>query len=211
MPRVGSATSTESARLVIYIFLMGKHVLEADEDHGGQESLHWHGRGRHRVALPGYRFFEEGQTGVSFETLFATHLRGCANIELHDPFISHSYQGRNLVELMAVVALVKNPEKRCRFRLHTLTTKKVEYHGGRVKMFEKIAKNAAAQGIDFEVIFDPDAHDRWLRTDTGWIIFLGRGIDIFHNFEGGAYAFPSARQEFRRVRAFSISYVRKNQ
>ena len=203
---VGSATPAENGWPVIYIFLMGKRVLETSGDHGVQGSLHRYGSGRHSVAFPGYRIFDEGQTGVTFDLLFASYLRGCTDVELHDPFISYSYQGRNLVEFMAVVALVKNPEKRCRFRLFTLRAKKDEHHELQVRMLDKITENAAEQGIDLDVIFDSRAHDRWLRADTGWLIFLGRGLDIYHNFGGGHYAFPTSRQEFRKVRGFSIAY-----
>ena len=64
-------------------------------------------------------------------------------------------------------------------------------------------------GIDFKVRFDVSAHDRWIRTDTGWRINLGRGLDIFQKFEGGWMDFGTSRQEFRQVREFGITYIRE--
>jgi ATP-dependent Lon protease len=33
--------------------------------------------------------------------------------------------------------------------------------------------------VRFTYTFDTHAHDRWIDTDTGWRITLGRGLDFF--------------------------------
>ncbi|WDH80260.1 MIT C-terminal domain-containing protein [Microbacterium esteraromaticum] len=47
-----------------------------------------------------------------------------------------------------------------------------------------------------------------MRTDTGWRINLGRGLDIFQKSDGGWFDLGTSRQEFRQVRAFGVTYIR---
>ena len=77
-------------------------------------------------------------------------------------------------------------------------------------MLNEIVQGAAQQGIKVDVAKDPGGHDRWIRTDTGWRINLGRGLDIFQKSDGGWFDFGSSRQEFRQVRAFGITYIRED-
>lgn len=72
-----------------------------------------------------------------------------------------------------------------------------------------IMQGAAQQGLRVEVEKDPGGHDRWISTDTGWRINLGRGLDIFQKSEGGWFDLGTSRQEFRQVKAFGVTYVRE--
>lgn len=156
----------------------------------------------------GQRDFVENQRGVSYETLFLPHLRGASEIELHDPYIRMSHQGRNLVELLALIASAKDPAEEVTFKLYTVLEDDPEYQQKQLQMLNQIVQGAALQGIKLVIAKDPGGHDRWIRTDTGWRINLGRGLDIFQKQEGGWFDFGSARQEFRQVRAFGVTYIR---
>lgn len=57
--------------------------------------------------------------------------------------------------------------------------------------------------------FDDSIHDRSITTDTGWRIVLGRGLDIFQYVRNDPFDLASSLQEFRQVRAFSVTYVRE--
>ncbi|WP_440713027.1 BREX system Lon protease-like protein BrxL [Gordonia sp. FQ] len=157
----------------------------------------------------GHRDFVENQRGISYDTLFLPYLRGATEIELHDPYIRMGHQGRNLVELLALIASAKDPADEVTFRLFTVLEADVGYQKKQLQMLGQIIQGAAQQGIKVEVAKDPGGHDRWIRTDNGWRINLGRGLDIFQKEEGGWFDFGSARQEYRQVRAFGVTYIRE--
>lgn len=153
--------------------------------------------------------FAENQRGVSYETLLMPYLAGATEIELHDPFIRMSHQGRNLVELLALIASSKDPADEIDFNLFTLLEEDPEYQKKQLQMLNEITQGAAQEGIKVNTAKDPGGHDRWIRTDTGWRINLGRGLDIFQKSDGGWFNFGSSRQEFRQVRAFGVTYIRE--
>lgn len=157
----------------------------------------------------GHRDFVENQRGISYDTLLMPYLRGATEIELHDPYIRMSHQGRNLVELLALIASAKDPADEVTFKLFTVLEADPEYQKKQLQMLGQIIQGAAQQGIKVEVAKDPGGHDRWIRTDNGWRINLGRGLDIFQKQEGGWLDFGSTRQEFRQVRAFGVTYIRE--
>lgn len=156
----------------------------------------------------GQRDFAENQRGVSFEALLMPYLRGATRIELHDPYIRMNHQGRNLVELLALIAAAKDPADEVTVRLFTVLDPDPGYQKKQLQMLNQIIQGAAQQGITVEVAKDPGGHDRWIRTDNGWRFNLGRGLDIFQKQDGGWFDFGSSRQEFRQVRAFGVTYIR---
>ncbi|QHD86036.1 BREX system Lon protease-like protein BrxL [Gordonia sp. JH63] len=157
----------------------------------------------------GHRDFVENQRGISYDAILMPYIRGATEIELHDPYIRMSHQGRNLVELLALIASAKDPADEVTFKLFTLLENDPEYQKKQLQMLGQIIQGAAQQGIKVEVAKDPGGHDRWIRADTGWRINLGRGLDIFQKQEGGWLDFGSTRQEFRQVRAFGVTYIQE--
>jgi ATP-dependent Lon protease len=157
--------------------------------------------------LQGQRDFVENQRGISYETLLMPYLKGATEIELHDPYIRLGHQGRNLVELLAMIAAAKDPADEVTFNLFTVLEDDPEHQTKQLQMLNDILNGAAQQGIKLNVAKDPGGHDRWIRTDTGWRVNLGRGLDIFQKFDGGWFDFGTSRQEFRQVRAFGITYI----
>ncbi|OZF48313.1 TIGR02688 family protein [Rhodococcus sp. 14-2470-1b] len=157
----------------------------------------------------GHRDFVENQRGISYETLFMPYLRGATEIELHDPYIRMSHQGRNLVELLALIASAKDPADEVTFKLFTVLENDPDHQKKQLQMLGQIIQGAAQQGIKLDVAKDPGGHDRWIHTDNGWRINLGRGLDIFQKQDGGWFDFGGTRQEFRQVRAFGVTYIRE--
>ncbi|MFC7942884.1 BREX system Lon protease-like protein BrxL [Microbacterium oxydans] len=156
----------------------------------------------------GQRDFVENQRGISYESLLLPYLQGATEIEFHDPYIRQPHQGRNLVELLALIAAAKDPADEVTFKLFTLLEDDMEYQQRQLQMLSQIVNGAAQQGIKVDVGKDPGGHDRWIRTDKGWRINLGRGLDIFQKSEGGWFDFGTTRQEFRQVKAFGVTYIR---
>lgn len=160
------------------------------------------------LLFEGHREFQENQRGVSYNTLFLPYLRGAANISIVDPYIRLPHQGRNLVDLLALLAAAKDPADEISV---TLVTKedKSDAERRQLLMLNDIQESAASAGIHFTVAWDDSIHDRSIRADNGWKILLGRGLDIFQKGSGSQYELGARRQEFRQVTAFGVTYIRK--
>lgn len=156
----------------------------------------------------GHREFQENQRGVSYENLLLPYLRGAAEVTIVDPYIRAPHQGRNLVDLLAVLASAKDPADEISV---TLVTKedKPEYQQQQLLMLKAIQDGAASVGIKFNVQWDESIHDRSIRTGTGWKVLLGRGLDIFQKGSGSQFDIGARRQEFRQVVAFGVTYIRE--
>ena len=77
-------------------------------------------------------------------------------------------------------------------------------------MLKEIQDSAASAGIQFTVSWDETIHDRYIYTDHGWKLILGRGLDIFQKGSNSQFDLRSRRQEFRQVFAFGITYIRES-
>ena len=156
----------------------------------------------------GHREFQENQRGVSYDTLLLPYLRGATEITIVDPYIRLPHQGRNLVDLLALLAGAKDPADEIGV---TLVTKEDtgEFQKQHLFMLKEIQDGAAAVGITFSVTWDETIHDRSIRTDNGWKVLLGRGLDIFQKGSGSQFDLGARRQEFRQVVAFGVTYIRE--
>lgn len=155
----------------------------------------------------GHREFQENQRGISYETLLLPYLRSASEITIIDPYIRLPHQGRNLVDLLALLASAKDVADEIGV---TLVTKAEtgQYEQAHLLMLKDIQDSAAAAGISFTVTWDETIHDRSIRADNGWTILLGRGLDIFQKGSGSQYDLAARRQEFRQVVAFGVTYIR---
>lgn len=157
----------------------------------------------------GHREFQENQRGVSYETLLMPYLRSASDITIVDPYIRLPHQGRNLVDLLALLAADKDPADEISV---TLVTKEVrgEYEQQHLIMLKDIQESSATVGIRFTVDWDDTVHDRSIRTGQGWTILLGRGLDIFQKGSGSQFDLATRRQEFRQVVAFGVTYINED-
>ena len=155
----------------------------------------------------GHREFQENQRGVSYETLLLPYLRGATDITIVDPYIRLPHQGRNLVDLLGLLASAKDPADEISV---TLVTKEDtgDFQKQHLLMLKEIQDGAASVGIRFNVRWDETIHDRSIRADNGWKILLGRGLDIFQKGSGSQFDIGARRQEFRQVVAFGVTYIR---
>ncbi len=154
----------------------------------------------------GHREFQENQRGVSYEALLLPYLRGATEITIVDPYIRLPHQGRNLVDLLALLASAKDVADEITV---TLVTKPEsgQYEQAHLLMLKDIQDSAAAAGINFTVTWDDTIHDRSIRANNGWRILLGRGLDIFQKGSGSQFDLAARRQEFRQVVAFGVTYI----
>ena len=71
-----------------------------------------------------------------------------------------------------------------------------------IDSFNDLADELLPIGIEFTYDFKAD-HDRLIRTDTGWTITLGRGLDIYEKF--GRFSLSRSNQKASRCKAFNVA------
>lgn len=144
----------------------------------------------------------EGQVGVSYQKLFAPYVKDAQSITIFDPYVQRPSQIYNLLNFFEIL----NARKTNRVMLITNKDKNPESQQ-EIKLNE-LKKGLAKDNIIFEYEFDDKQHDRWIETNTGWRIIMGRGLDIFQSRED-YYSRGFSDQTKRKCRATTITYTRK--
>ncbi|MFS4491126.1 BREX system Lon protease-like protein BrxL [Dietzia kunjamensis] len=162
------------------------------------------------LLFEGHREFQENQRGVSYETLLLPYLLKATDITIVDPYIRLPHQGRNLVDLLALIASAKDPADEIAVKLVTKEVKG-DFQQQHLLMLKDIQDGAASVGLKFHVEWDETIHDRSIKADNGWKILLGRGLDIFQKGSGSQFDMGARRQEFRQVVAFGVTYINKGE
>ena len=144
--------------------------------------------------------FRMGQTGASYEKLFAAYLEKANEITIEDPYIRAPWQIRNFVEFATMLVYTRPVDD---LKLTLITNEEEEKLPDLIDRLDDIKDDLAGYGITFEYKFR-DFHDRCIRTDTGWTITLGRGLDIFEKYN--PYSVAASRQEKRKCKEFIITY-----
>lgn len=159
--------------------------------------------------VAGHRDFTAGQKGVSYETLILPYLRGAAKIMITDPYIRMPHQGRNLADLLSLLAAAKDDADEVDVELVTTEESKVEFKQNQLLMLKSIKDASDAVGVRLKVRLDDTIHDRRIETNNGWRIDLGKGLDIWQRPSDNPFDFGRNRQEFRLIgSAFSVHYVK---
>ena len=162
---------------------------------------------------PRHLDINENQKGISFDDLFGPYLRGAKKIEIIDPYIRNFPQQRNLMEFLETVVKFNTLEEE--ITVHLVTEKDANNEQQQIDNFEKIDISCSSLGIIFTWEFASDSsrsiHDRFIITDTGWKIVLGRGLDMFQPCGSDVFIFASRMQSQRSCRAFSITFLRHPQ
>lgn len=157
----------------------------------------------------GHRDFSAGQRGVAYETLLLPYLRGASKITITDPYIRMPHQGRNLADLLSLLASAKDDADEIDVRLVTTEESKAEFKHGQLLMLKSIKDASDAVGVRLAVRLDDTIHDRRIETNHGWRIDLGKGLDIWQKPSDNPFDFGRNRQEFRLIGStFTVHYVK---
>lgn len=161
------------------------------------------------VLAEGHRDFIAGQRGVSYETLLLPYLRGASKITITDPYIRTPHQGRNLADLLSLLAAAKDDADEIEVVLVTTEEPKAEFKQRQLLMLKDIKDASDTVGVRLAVRLDDTIHDRRIETNHGWRIDLGKGLDIWQRSSDNPFDFGRNRQEFRLIgSAFSVHYVK---
>jgi hypothetical protein len=147
---------------------------------------------------------ENNQKNISFEKLFSNYLTGTKRIILQDPYIRLHHQFENLVEFCQLLETIKIAEQDLHFELVTWNSD--EFKNNSLEYLQSLKDSLEESGIYFTYKF-VNNHDRFIQTDTGWKILLGRGLDIFHKVNS-KISLAHRDQTKRRCKSCEITYIK---
>ncbi len=147
--------------------------------------------------------FRMGQTGVSYEKLFAPYMKDAKVITVEDPYIRASWQIKNFMEFALMLINTRPVDD---LKLNLVTNEEEEKIPELIDKLDDIKDDLASYGIDFEYKLR-DFHDRCIKTDTGWSITLGRGLDMFEKYN--TFSIASSRQDMRKCKDFMVTFMKE--
>lgn len=148
------------------------------------------------------KMYREGQTGVSYKTLFADYLMDAKEITVEDPYLRTPWQLRNFIDFVSMIVETREVDD---LKIHLKTTDNEENIPELIGKLDVLKNDLSSYGIDFTYKIE-DFHDRIIKTDTGWNIILSRGLDIFEKFESQTIA--CCLQSKRKCKQFNVTYTK---
>jgi len=146
--------------------------------------------------------FRMGQTGVSYQKLFGAYLEQANEITIEDPYIRASWQIKNFMEFVTMLIDTRPVDD---LKLNLITNEEEDKAPELIDKLDDIKDDLTEYGIEFNYKLR-DFHDRCIKTDTGWNISLGRGLDIFEKYN--TYSVASTRQDKRKCKEFTVTYFK---
>lgn len=158
----------------------------------------------------GVREFQADQRGVSYHKLFGPYLKDATQVTMTDPYIRRGHQMRNLAEFMDLLA--RNVQDGEQIRFHLVTSQDdPAYLSQQLNSLQYLQAAYGSLGVVFTWEFSDDIHDRWIKTDTGWYIGMGRGLDIYQRYDNDWLNPQTRHQGLRRLnKDFNITYAHNN-
>jgi len=123
---------------------------------------------------------QAGSIGHGYESLFGRFLSDdVKKIEVEDPYIRTHHQIVNFLRCCELFI------KKCtRLQEIKLTTSEDVHKSEQENKFTELSNSMKKKNVQLTVQYSPTLHDREIKLDTGWIIKIGRGLDIYRAPEG---------------------------
>ena len=150
-------------------------------------------------------FFRLGQTGVTYQSLFADYLKDATEITIEDPYIRASWQVKNLMEFLTMLIDTRDVDD---LKVHLVTSEDEDKIPDLIDKLDDIKDDMIGYGIEFDYKFR-EFHDRCIKADNGWVISMGRGLDIYEKYS--PYSVAAARPDKRKCKEFMVTFTKDNQ
>ena len=188
-------------------------VMQVEQEDASREEIQEPGSVEIKTELKSGKHIQvaENQKGISFEKLFADYLKGAATIKIQDPYIRYFYQAKNLSELIQLVIRIKPVGDEVDVKL--VTKRDDSGTSNQEELLSRLQENLEGSGINFTYEYDDSntLHDRYIMADNGWKIILGRGLDLFQQYDyKDTFSLPNNIQEERLCKAFEVTYIRNS-
>jgi hypothetical protein len=131
---------------------------------------------------------KEGDTGITYRSLFQSLLMDETEISIQDPYITWSYQFENVVDFLHLVSVCKPKGETAKVHLFTKVTKTTRPGAvydvafpDQEETFRQIAEEIRKIGVEFTWEYKTDIHERFIILHNNKAdITLGRGLDIYN-------------------------------
>lgn len=149
-------------------------------------------------AIPG-RYKIEPSMGHSMPGILLPYLFDAAEIQIRDPYLRKPYQIRNVHEILLLLIQHADAARLPRVVIETCASDEDEYRAKQEVTFEQLQQSWGQFGIVIDWSIVDNFHDRSIVTDTGWVIDLGRGLDVYEAYTplsqfDPRYAIPQLRR-----------------
>jgi ATP-dependent Lon protease len=127
-----------------------------------------------------------GDTGHSYESIIGLYLRGAREVLVEDPYIRATHQVQNFVRFCEAVVKLSGVKKIRLITSYEHSQQQAETQG----KLDELKQSLLEVDVVLEYDWDQKLHDREIRIDNGWVLKIGRGLDIYQKpggwFEIGA-------------------------
>lgn len=159
-------------------------------------------------AIP-IRYKIEPSRGHSMPGILLPYLFDAAEIRICDPYLRHPYQIRNVHEILLLLIQHADAARLPRVVIETCASDEDDYRAKQEATFEQLQQSWGQFGIVIDWSIVDYFHDRSIVTDTGWVIDLGRGLDVYEAYTplsqfDPRYAIP----QLRRTKEITINVSR---
>lgn len=147
---------------------------------------------------------EENAMGFTYERIFRPYIDDATSIVIEDPYIRLPHQ-------------VDNFSRFCALAIRFGKVKAIKLVSGKPfgentddadSRLETLKRDLNGRGIEFIWSRDSALHDREIRFDNGWIVKIGRGLDIYIKPESWV-SLEAADFSLRRCRQTKVDVYRK--
>ena len=157
------------------------------------------------------RFKIEPSMGHSMPDILLPYLFDAAEIRIRDPYLRKPHQIRNVHEILLQLIQHADAARLPRVGIETCASDEDDYRAKQETMFEQLQQSWEPFGIVIDWSIVDYFHDRSIVTDTGWVIDLGRGLDVYEAYTplsqfDPRYAIP----HLRRTREITINVSKED-
>lgn len=149
---------------------------------------------------------ENNAVGYSYDRLFGRFLdESVETVDIDDPYIRTVHQIYNFLRFCEL--LVKKCPHLKRIQLITGQEQDNDQYKQHEKL-QELAQSLADEGVKLIVQYSKTIHDREIRLNTGWIVKLGRGLDIY-KAAAGKFSLGYCDYELRRCHETTVDIFHK--
>ncbi|KAL4230775.1 MIT domain-containing protein 1 [Mactra antiquata] len=121
---------------------------------------------------------ENNSTGHSFERLFGRFLdESLTEVDIEDPYIRSTHQMYNLLRFCELIVKSKSPVKK--IRLLTGQDESTDQRKHQENKLSELRTSLLSYQVTLDIQYSQTLHDREIRFNNGWIVKIGRGLDIY--------------------------------
>lgn len=155
--------------------LQGSFLREREVEEGEEKQPQPDNAPREQRWLEQHYEIREGSTGYTYERIFRPYIDDAKKIRIEDPHIRLPFQVDNFLRFCALAVRIGSVEN-----IELITGIHTDEQSDDVdSRLETLRRDLKSRNIEFDWRRDENIHDREVRFDNGWMVKIGRGLDIY--------------------------------